>query len=54
MRTSVYPDGYYSVRDILKSETLTGQILVMPWHAYIGCEWIQRPTIANPIGAMYR
>jgi phage-related holin len=54
MRTSVYPTWYYTVREMLHDQSDLWGVLVLPWHAYIGCDWIQRPTIANPISSMYR
>lgn len=48
MRTSIYPDGFFSAREVLRNEEEVQKILILPWYSYIGCTWISRPSIANP------
>ena len=53
LRTTVYPEEFETLRQsllhpiILPSHYPT--ILALPWHSYIGCSWMWRPTISNPI-----
>ncbi|MBC7503586.1 hypothetical protein H7169_01320 [Candidatus Gracilibacteria bacterium] len=48
LRTTVYPVSFADLRsEILPS--FSGRILALPWHSYIGCSWIGRPTVSNPI-----
>ena len=48
MQTSKVPSDYYEVRNMLLEKSDTSSILILPWHGYIWCEWISRPTISNP------
>lgn len=48
LRNTIYPQSFELFRD----ETMpgfSGQILALPWHSYIGCSWIGRPTVSSPI-----
>lgn len=49
LRTTVYPQEFASLRESLIKENYSGTILALPWHSYIGCSWMGRPVISNPI-----
>lgn len=49
LRTTVYPEEFEQVRSELLMTHSDAKILIFPWHSYIGCSWIWRPTVANPI-----
>lgn len=49
LRTTTYPLSYETTRSSLLAESPPPRILVLPWHLYIGCSWIARPTIGNPV-----
>lgn len=53
LRTTVYPDEFETLRQSLLHPTILPTsyptILALPWHSYIGCSWMGRPTISNPI-----
>lgn len=53
LRTTVYPKEFQEVREMLLHPTIQPPyyptILVLPWHSYIGCSWMGRSTVANPI-----
>ncbi len=48
LRTTLYPLSYESTRSSLLTESPAPRILILPWHLYIGCSWIARPTVGNP------
>jgi hypothetical protein len=53
LRTTVYPEEFEEIRETLLQSTTQSShyptILVLPWHSYIGCSWMGRSTVANPI-----
>lgn len=49
LKLSNYPIEYFSAREELLKNNFSGKIVAFPWHSYIGCSWMGRPTIANPI-----
>lgn len=52
LRTSVYPEGFFLIREKLMTEEPQAKVLALPWHSYMGCSWTGRPTISNPIQAL--
>lgn len=54
MRTSVVPADYFRAREVLRNEYDVKKVLLLPWHTYIGCGWISRPSVANPSVAFFR
>ncbi len=48
LKNSIFPYEYEQFRQQKISENFLGNILVFPWHSYLGCSWTGRPTIANP------
>jgi len=49
LRTTVYPEEYETLRTEMLSDTTHKKVLALPWHSYIGCRWMGRSTISNPI-----
>jgi hypothetical protein len=48
LRTTVYPSEFEEVRSELGAQPWV-KVLALPWHSYIGCGWMGRPVVANPI-----
>lgn len=49
LRTTVYPSEFEEIRTELITTHPDARILALPWHSYIGCSWMWRPTVSNPI-----
>lgn len=49
LKTTVYPEELTTFRIDLERRNYSGTILALPWHSYIGCSWMGRPVISNPI-----
>lgn len=49
LKTTVYPEDFDEIRSYLLTEAPATNVLALPWHSYLGCSWMGRPVIANPI-----
>lgn len=52
LKNTVYPQEFSALRSELLSQNFDEKILVFPWHSYIGCSWMGRPTVSNPISGL--